>query len=83
MLGPAADVLTRDQAVASGMFGPVRPEHLLRIGDVVVICTGDAAILATGYEPPEVAKLIGFHGARNPEETAIPLIIFAAGKPIA
>ena len=58
-------------------------EHLLRVGDVVVISRDDTAILASGYEPPEVAKLIGFHGARTPEETAIPLLTFAADKRIA
>jgi hypothetical protein len=83
MLGTTADVLTREEAVASGLFGSMRPEHLPRIGDVVVISTGDSAVLATGYEPPEVAKLVGFHGARTPEETAIPLITFAADKRIA
>jgi hypothetical protein len=83
VLGPAADVLTRAEAVASGLFGSVRAEHLLRIGDVVVISRDDTAILASGYEPPEVAKLVGFHGARTPEETAIPLLTFAADKTIA
>lgn len=67
-----ADVYSRDQAVASGMFGPVKPAHLARIGDVVVVCTGDAAVLATGHEPPETARLIGFHGAATPAEMAIP-----------
>jgi hypothetical protein len=76
-------VLTRDEAVASGLFGSVRAEHLLRVGDVVVVSRDDTAILASGYEPPEVAKLVGFHGARTPEETAIPLLTFAADKSIA
>jgi hypothetical protein len=71
-----ARVYTREQAVASGMFGPVNPRHLARIGDVVVVCTGDAAVLATGHEPPETARLIGFHGAATAAEMAIPLIIF-------
>jgi hypothetical protein len=71
-----ARVYTREQAVASGMFGPVNPGHLARIGDVVVVCTGDAAVLATGHEPPETARLIGFHGAATAAEMAIPLIIF-------
>ena len=43
-------VYSREQAVATGMFGPVSPAHLARIGDVVVVCTGDAAVLATGHE---------------------------------
>jgi Type I phosphodiesterase / nucleotide pyrophosphatase len=76
LLAGHADVLSRDEAVASGLFGPVRPQHLDRIGDVVVICQGDTAVMATGWEPPEVAKLIGMHGGRTPVETAIPLMIF-------
>ncbi|MGD1281975.1 alkaline phosphatase family protein [Mycobacterium seoulense] len=76
VLTGSADVYGREQAVASGMFGPVKPEHLARIGDVVVVCTGDAAVLATGHEPPETARLIGFHGAATPAEMAIPLIAF-------
>jgi Type I phosphodiesterase / nucleotide pyrophosphatase len=71
-----ADVYSREQAVATGMFGPVDPRHLARIGDVVVVCTGDAAVLATAHEPPESARLIGFHGAATPAEMAIPLLVW-------
>ncbi|BBZ48646.1 alkaline phosphatase family protein [Mycobacterium heidelbergense] len=71
-----ARVYSREQAVATGMFGPVNPANLARIGDVVAVCTGDAAVLATGHEPPESARLIGFHGAATPAEMAIPLIVF-------
>jgi Type I phosphodiesterase / nucleotide pyrophosphatase len=74
VLGNRADVLLRDEAVAAGMFGPVRPAHLPRIGDVVVVCRDDAVVLATRREPPEVAALIGFHGAASPVEMSIPLI---------
>ena len=72
-----AQVYSREQAVATGMFGPVNPAHLARIGDVVVVCTGDAAVLATRHEPVETARLIGFHGAATEAEIAIPLIVFA------
>jgi hypothetical protein len=78
VLDGRAQVYSREQAVATGMFGPVSPGHLARIGDVVVVCTGDAAVLATGHEPPETARLIGFHGAATAEEMAIPLIAFTA-----
>ena len=71
-----ADVRSRDDAVAAGLFGSVRPEHLPRIGDVVVSCRGDTAVLASAHEPPEVAQLIGFHGSNDPVETAIPVITF-------
>jgi hypothetical protein len=76
LLDGRAEVRSRDDAVAAGLFGPVRPDHLARIGDVVIICTGDTAVLATGHEPPEMARLVGFHGAATPAELAIPLITF-------
>ncbi len=76
VLDGRAEVYSRDEAVATGFFGDVRPEHLARIGDVVVVCTGDTAVLASGHEPPEVGHLIGMHGAATPAETAIPLIAF-------
>jgi Type I phosphodiesterase / nucleotide pyrophosphatase len=78
LLGGRAEVYRREQAVATGMFGPVDPRHLARIGDVVVICTGDAAVLATKREPPEAARLIGFHGGATAAEMAIPLIVFGS-----
>ncbi|BBZ44998.1 alkaline phosphatase family protein [Mycobacterium parmense] len=71
-----ATVHTREQAVATGMFGPVDERFMARIGDVVVTCTGDAAVLATAHEPPETAGLIAFHGAATAAEMAIPLIVF-------
>ena len=76
LLDGRAEVRSRDDAVAAGLFGSVHPDHLARIGDVVVACTGDTAVLATGHEPPEVAQLVGFHGAATPAEMAIPLITF-------
>jgi hypothetical protein len=76
VLDGRAEVCSRDDAVAAGLFGPVRPEHLGRIGDVVVICDGDTAVLASGREPPEVAQLVGLHGGATPAEMAIPLITF-------
>jgi hypothetical protein len=76
LLNGRADVCSRDDAVAAGLFGSVLPDHLPRIGDVVVSCLGDTAVLASAHEPPEVAQLIGFHGASDPVEMAIPLITF-------
>lgn len=76
LLAGRAEVCSRDEAVAAGLFGSVNPDHLARIGDVVVSCTGDTAVLATGHEPPESALLVGFHGAATPAEVAIPLMVF-------
>lgn len=75
ILDGTARVYSRAEAVSTGMFGRVDPRNLHRIGDVVAVCTGDGAILATTHEPPETARLIGFHGAATPAEVAIPLIV--------
>jgi len=74
VLGSRATVLGRDEAIEAGWFGAVSAAHRPRIGDVVVICTDPIAVLATRHEPPEISRLIGFHGAATPAETAIPLI---------
>jgi hypothetical protein len=76
LLNGRAHVRSRDDAVAAGLFGNVRPDHLPRIGDVVVTCLGDTAVLASAHEAPEWAQLVGFHGAATPAEMAIPLITF-------
>ncbi|OBC02279.1 alkaline phosphatase family protein [Mycobacterium sp. 852002-40037_SCH5390672] len=76
LLDGRASVYRREQAVATGMFGPVAEQHLERLGDVVVICSGDTAVLASAHEPPETARLVGFHGGATAAEMAIPLIVF-------
>jgi hypothetical protein len=76
VLGDRAQVLGRDEAVAAGLFGAVPPEHLARIGDVVVVCAGDTVVLATGHEPELVGKLVAYHGSNTVVETAIPLLTF-------
>jgi hypothetical protein len=75
VMGDGAEVLTRDAAVESGLFGPVSVANRARIGDVVVICTGETAVMASGYEPAELAELIGLHGGLTPAETRTPLIV--------
>jgi hypothetical protein len=80
ILGARADVHTREQAVASGLFGAVPTEHLARIGDVVVVCRDDTVVLATGHEPDDIAKLVGFHGSTTSVETAIPLLCFGGRR---
>ncbi len=74
VLGERAEVMTRDVAVARGWFGPVQPAVLPRLGDVVVACHGDAAILSTTDFPYE-ASLVGLHGSLTPAEMLIPMLV--------
>ena len=47
---------------------------LPRLGDVVVACHGDAAILSSADFPYE-ATLVGLHGSLTPDEMLIPLLV--------
>ena len=76
LLDGRATVYSREQAAATGMFGPLSAQHAERLGDVVVICSGDVAVLASAHEPPETARLVGFHGGGTAAEMEIPLIVF-------
>jgi hypothetical protein len=75
VLGSSAWVLTRDEAIEGGWFGPVPAEHRDRIGEIVVICLDRTVVLASGWEPPAVASLIGYHGSVTAAEMTIPLLI--------
>jgi hypothetical protein len=67
-------VLAREDAVARGWFGTVLPGVLPRLGDVVVACHGDTAILSSTDFPYE-AKLVGLHGSLTPDEMLIPMVV--------
>lgn len=68
-----AQVLSRDEVVASGLLGDVDPLLADRLGDVIAIAT-DAACLTTRADAL-VSSLIGQHGALTDDERAIPALI--------
>lgn len=68
-------VLTREEAVDTGWFGPVPPEHLDRLGDVIAVCKGRTVILHVPESDMEATdKLRGYHGSITADEMEIPLI---------
>ena len=75
VLGDSAWVLTREEAIGGGWFGPVPPEHADRIGEIVVICLDRAVVLASGWEPPVVGNLVAYHGSVTAGEMTVPLLI--------
>ncbi len=75
VLGDAAWVVTRTEAIEGGWFGPVPVGHRERIGEIVVACRGHGAVFATGYEPPGMLRLVGLHGSFTPAEMEIPLLV--------
>lgn len=73
-LGDRADVLSRDEAIARGWFGPVVPQVRPRLGDVVVAARGGLAVVSTTDFPYE-NMLVGLHGSLTAVEMEIPLLI--------
>jgi Type I phosphodiesterase / nucleotide pyrophosphatase len=72
-LGERAWVVSRDEAISSGWFGPVDPAMADRIGDVVAAAAGGNAIVATQAEPLE-SSLVGMHGSLTTAEQLVPLL---------
>jgi hypothetical protein len=77
VLGARAWVVSRDEAIAEGWFGPVNPAFAPRIGDVVAATVGPAAIVATEREPRE-SRLVGMHGSLTPGDQLVPLLTASA-----
>lgn len=81
VLGERAWVAGRDEAIASGVFGPVDDDLAGRIGDVVALARGTWALTATEQEPGP-SRLVGYHGSLTATELAIPLLA-ARGRALA
>ncbi len=69
-------VATRAEAIAAGWFGPVDPEVVPRIGDVLVAARERVAY----YVDPDDRgrRMIGQHGSLTSDELTIPLLRFGA-----
>jgi hypothetical protein len=75
LAGHAAWIGSREEAVATGWYGPIPDGHAERLGDVVAVCRDDWSIQAGAHEPPSVSRLVGLHGARTRLEMEIPLLV--------
>jgi len=73
LLGHRAWVGTREEAVATGVFGPVDDAVAARIGDVVALARGTWALTASRHEPVP-SRLAAYHGSLTATELAIPLL---------
>jgi hypothetical protein len=72
-LGGYAWILSRDEAIAAGWFGPVDDRFAARIGDVVAAPAGPWAIVATKAERLE-SSLVGMHGSLTSADQLVPLL---------
>jgi hypothetical protein len=74
VLGDRAEVVARDDALARGWFGALTPQVRPRLGDVMVACRGDFAVMSVSAFPYE-ARLVGLHGSLTPAEMLIPVLV--------
>ena len=71
-------IATRQEAIDAGWFGPVRPDVLPRIGEVLIAARSLVAYATAEQEAAGAGSMVGQHGSWTPEETRVPLLRFGA-----
>lgn len=74
VLGERAEIVAREEAIARGLFGVVRPDTRSRIGDLLVVCAEGYAVVDSRRHRPELVALIGLHGALSAAEVFVPVV---------
>ncbi|HLG73202.1 MAG TPA: alkaline phosphatase family protein [Chloroflexota bacterium] len=74
-LGDRMWVLSREEAIEAGWFGPDVPEaYAARIGEVIAAAFGPVGIFQRSVDPSQ-ASMVGHHGSLTPEEMLVPLLV--------
>jgi hypothetical protein len=77
LLGDRAWVVTRDEAIGAGLFGPiVTPAARRRIGDVLAMSRGELGIVQRRRES-RLSSMPGHHGSLTDRELLVPLLAVA------
>jgi hypothetical protein len=75
-LGDRMWVWTRDEAIATGIFGPrVIDRARERMGDIVAAAYGHVGIVERNVDPAQ-ARLNGHHGSLTSAEQLVPFVVF-------
>lgn len=76
--GKRAWVCTREEALASGLFGEdIAPGVYERLGSVLLAARGQVAYYSTD-DDPKALEMVGQHGSWSDEERGIPLMLAGA-----
>lgn len=78
--GSRAWVLTRDEAIAAGIFGATDPTVAPRIGDVLIAARERVAYYDTRTASTASRAMVGQHGSFTAEEREVPLLRFGAAR---
>jgi hypothetical protein len=76
ILGDRMWLWTREEAIATGIFGPrVSDQARGRIGDIVAAAYGRVGIVQRDVDPAQ-ARLNGHHGSLTPAEQLVPFLLY-------
>jgi hypothetical protein len=79
LLGQDMWVVPREEAVASGWFGPAVPDRIRpRIGDVVAAAHGRIGVVQRAVDPAH-ARMTGHHGSMTAREQLVPPVTVRRG----
>lgn len=76
--GSRSWVMSRDEAIAAGLFGAVDPAVVPRIGDIIVAARAGIAYYDDRLEDKGAQRMVGQHGSLTNEERTVPLIRLGA-----
>jgi hypothetical protein len=69
-------VVSREEAIAEGWFGPrITDAVLARVGDVVAVARGAVGVVQRAVDPIQ-AGLVAHHGSVTPAEQLVPMLVF-------
>jgi hypothetical protein len=75
-------VMSRDEAIAGGLFGTAVDDHVrARIGDVLVAARARIAYYDGRLTDTSAQRMVGQHGSLTPEERIVPLLRLGAFAP--
>lgn len=78
IVGDRMWIWTREEAIATGIFGPQVTDHARqRIGDIVAAAFDRVGIVQRDVDPAQ-ARLNGHHGSLTDAERLVPLLVYQA-----
>ena len=72
-------MVSRDEAIEAGLYGPVLEHAYHRIGDVVALASNTSAVVDSRVMSPGLLALVGLHGSVTEDELVVPLLRVASG----
>jgi len=78
--GAKAWVVTRDEAIGRGYFGTVDERVRTRIGDVLVLASGELALYDGRRASGQAMEMVGQHGSMTRAEREVPLLTLATPR---